>query len=208
MVRVALLLVLAVLASPSSGIAQEMAIQVDTGGYLTGLFHITTGVPFTVVTTIDTDGKEFTAAEWVQTELLTLAPGIFKLSTVANCSPCEFLGDASLGEYLMYWGYCAPPSEGEELLRITYGDVGGLVPIDTVMEIRGVQGGDTRVSSFDGSPGFADCSEGLYAAPMDDRVAFCTVLGNCAPEGGCMLNPAFISATGEAGISTLKAQFR
>lgn len=171
---VALVLATPALASPT------MAVWADTGGGLLSDLTIEGDQPFDVVVTLDTDGHDAAAAEWVMTELRLEYPGLFAIAVQKiNDTPLD-LGVNDIGEYLMAFATCAPSDDRLELLRITYADLGGVVGTKAALvTIRGFQAGDTQPSSFSGQPGFVDCGSQKHAAEMGGNESGGALCVNC-----------------------------
>ena len=202
--------VLVVLSSAGT-IAQTISLAVDSDGELTRSFDIVTGEEFDVVTLVNTDGNEIAGLEWVQTELLGLVPGIFKLATVRLCGTCDCFGcEEYAGEYVESLGGCWPSSSELEVLRITYLDFQGSVGSDLVLAVRGIMPGDHWPSSFNGSPGFIDCNDAKFPLVMSGGDAWQTGSGVVVPSGAAVLNPTpplVVGATDRA-LSRIKAMYR
>ena len=188
---VAILIPMAALAGPS------MAIWSGDGGSLSTDLTTSAGNPFDVVVTLDSDGHDSAAAEWVMTDLRVEFPGVLVLATAKiNNTPLD-LGINDLGEYLIAFGVCEPPGDRVELVRITYADMSGVIgSTSIVMGLRGFEPGDSQPSSFSGLPGFVDCGGSKYTAPMG---------GNSA-DGALCVNCYSPPAT-ESSITELKSKF-
>ncbi len=192
--------------------AQTMSLAVVNGGTYTRSFDVVMGEVFTVVTLLDTADHESSAAEWVQTDLIAEAPGVFRLG---NVTPSPLLGPIAIdpsngGEYVLAFGACVPPVEQLEVIQVSYLDVGDYTPDDFVFIIRGLQPGDSAPSSFDGAPGFVDCDNIKYAMAMSGGDAWETGAGVVVPSGALVLNPTpplVIGAEGQP-MSHLKARYR
>jgi hypothetical protein len=198
----------ALLALPVAATAQTMAISADQGGTLTQVFDTPVGTPFNIVVWGSTGGRDVAASEFVASELLLLYPGVFKLGTVKINNTTLDLGDNSLGEYILAFGACFPPSDTLEMVRVQYGDFSGIIGSDVVMSLRGFQPGDTRPSSFNGSVGYVDCQDVKYAATVGGTDGGFTGGGVTFPDGSLILNgtPAVVDTQDES-ISQLKARF-
>lgn len=194
----------------SMATAQTMSLAMLDGGTYTRSFDVVTNEPFTVATLLDTDGHEASAAEWVQTELIVVVPGVFRLGGVRTCQLCLDLDiPPDNGEYVFAFGACLPPAEQLEVIQVTYGDFSGVMPDDLVLTIRGLQPGDNQPSSFDGSPGFVDCDLTKFPAPMGGGDAWETGSGVVVPSGALVLNPTPPLVIGDENqpISCLKARY-
>jgi hypothetical protein len=187
-----------------------MSLAVNDGGVLTRSFEIVTGEPFEVVTLLDPGGHEATAAEWVQTELTQLNPGIFKLITIKICNTCDWPALNYMGEYTEGLGPCIQPTDQFVMLRISYGDYTGVSGDDLVLTIRGFGPGDSQPSSFAGSPGFVDCEDTKFPTVMSGGDAWQTGSGVMIPSGALVLNPTpplVVGGTPRA-LSHIKAVYR
>lgn len=157
-----------------------MAVWADQGSGLQENLTIDDDQPFDLVVTLDSDGHDAAAAEFVITELRLAYPGLFVLATSKiNDTPLD-LGQNDIGEYLMAFTECEIASDRIEMVRITYADLAGVVGTKSVLvTLRGFRAGDTQPSSFSGQPGFVDCDNSKHAASMggnDNEGALCV---NC-----------------------------
>jgi hypothetical protein len=165
------------------------------------------GQTFDLVVSLDSGGDGSTAAEFVMTELLLIAPGVFKLSTLKINGTTLDLGDNSLGEYLLAFGSCVPGSAPVEMVRVNYGAFQGIPGTDTVITLRGFQPGDTRPSSFNGELGWIDCADNGFTAALGGTDGGFSG-GADFPDGACILNPTPEVVDNEAGtVGQLKARF-
>lgn len=174
---------------PLTASAQTMSIHIDAGGGLVRYHDVLPSSQFDVVTKVDLNGEDLRGVEWVQTAVEVVAPGVFKLTETLLC-PIIIL-DLDLrvpGEYV-FGCPCATGAPDLELARIGYGAFGGPVPMDTVLQIRGFQPGDSVPSTFGGEPGFVDCDDNLVPAPMGGSEALITGSGVVVPPGASVLNP-------------------
>ena len=188
---VATLVPITAMAGPS------MAIWAGSGGTLVTELTTTTGNPFDVVVTLDSDGHDSAAAEWVMTDLRAEFPGVLALATVKINNTALDLGLNAVGEYLMAFGTCEPPGNQVELLRITYADFGGAIGSRSiVLGLRGFESGDSQPSTFSGLPGFVDCRSDKYAAPMGGNSADGALCVNC-----------YSPPVTESSITELKTKF-
>jgi len=163
------------------------------------------GIPFEIVALMEA-GKPSCAAEFVMTEFTVVVPGVFKLSTTkVNNTPLD-LGDNGVGEYIMAFQGCVAAGP-VEVVRIMYGDFGGVTPPDVVLGMRGLQPGDSFPSSFQGEMGYIDILEAKrvltpvpwseYGMPVDPALA-----------GGIILNPTMDPVDNEIGsVGALKARY-
>jgi hypothetical protein len=194
---------------PSPAAAQTMALYVDAGGTLTREHDVLPVTPFDVLTTLDSGGHDVSAIEWVQTDLVEEYPGMVRLNaTTISCS--IDLAIEPPGEFVLWvCGGCAPASEQLELARLTYMDLAASLGSDVVMTIRGFGPGDTYPSSFDGSPGFLDCSQAGFTAIMQGGEAWLTGAGVEVPSGALVLNPTppLVVGNGSGSFSLLKSTF-
>jgi hypothetical protein len=196
--RIALPALLALSLLPSTALANAtMAIWADTGVGLSPELTTQTGVNFTIVVTLDSDGESAQAAEFVITEPRDVFPGIFAIETrKINDTPLD-LGQNSLGEYVLAFVDCEPPDSQIEMVRITYADFSGVIGgKSAVLTLRGLQIGDSVPSSFNGSPGFITCSDDSIDAEM----------GGHENEGALCIN-CFAPPGSEATMTELKSKF-
>ena len=210
--KVLLLVVGLMVLCGSSATSQTMSLAVLENGECTRSFDVVSGEVFTVVTLLDTDGHEASAAEWVQTELLLTSPGVFRLGgSVNSCPTCLVIDFPPVnGEWVVPFGACIPSTEQLVLIQLPYLDVGGYIADDLVLTIRGLQPGDSQPSSFDGSPGFFDCANIGIPASMAGGDAWETGSGVVVPSGALVLNPTPPLVVGAEGqpMSYLKARYR
>jgi hypothetical protein len=186
-----------VLASAPVAAAPTMAVWGDDGTGLSPNLTIQADKPFDVVVTLDSDGYDAAAAEWVMTELRIVYPGLFAIATKKiNDTPLD-LGLNDGGEYLMAFGDCEPSGDRIELARITYADLTGVVGTrSTLVTLRGFEPGDTQPSSFSGQPGFVDCDNSKHAAEM----------GGNENQGALCVN-CYQPPERETSMTELKAKF-
>ena len=171
---VATLVPVAATAGPS------MAIWSGEAGSLSTDLTTVTDRPLDVVVTLDSDGHDSAAAEWVMTDLRAEFPGVLFLETIKINNTALDLGINDIGEYLIAFGNCEPPGDRVELVRITYADFHGAIgSTSIVMGLRGFESGDSQPSTFGGLPGFVDCQEYIYAAPMGGNSADGALCVNC-----------------------------
>ena len=197
----------ALLALPVAATAQVMYVQgAPLGGTAGPVFDIGQGAQFNLEVVLEA-GSESSAAEFVMTELLIVAPGVFKLGTVKiNNTPLD-LGDNALGEYVLAFQGCVPNAP-QTLVTLTYGTFGGPVPADTAITLRGLQPGDSVESTFGGEIGFIDCSDGGFVVQMGGTDGGVTGAGVEFPDGSCMINGTPIVVDNEASsVGALKATF-
>ena len=193
----------------SGAMAQSMNVSANLPGGIPGsALDVPANIQFQVNVTLDAAGEGSSAAEFVLTELLLINPGIFKLSTVKiNNTPLD-LGDNSVGEYVMAFGGCEAGGAPINMVVLTYGTFGGVPPTDTVLELRGLQPGDSVESTFGGELGFIDCADNGYPVQMGGTDGGITGSGVVFPDGSCVLNPTPIAVpTVDGSVGQLKAQF-
>jgi hypothetical protein len=197
----------ALLALPAMAFAQTMYVQADVpGGAGQAALDVGFGATFDLIVYLDAGG-ESSAAEFVMTELLLIAPGVFKLNTTKINNTQLDLGDNALGEYLMAFGSCVTPFP-VEMVRVNYGGFQGIPATDTVITLRGFQPGDTQPSSFAGELGFIDCNDNAIVAQLGGTDGGRTGSGVVFPDGTCVLNPTPEVVDNEAGtVGQLKARF-
>ena len=158
----------ALLALPVAATAQVMYVQgAPLGGTPGPVFDIGQGAQFNLAVVLEA-GSESSAAEFVMTELLVVAPGVFKLNTTKINNTQLDLGNNAVGEYLMAYAGCVA-SGPQEIVRINYGDFGGVIGSDVVLQIRGFEPGDSQPSSFNGQMG--------YITPTDDGIVLSPAVG-------------------------------
>lgn len=196
------LLLLAILVPQVALAEATMAIWADTGVGLSPDLTTQTGMPFTIVVTLDTDGEDAQAAEFVITEPRDVFPGIFAIETKKINDTALDLGENTLGEYVMAFGECEAPGDRIEMVRITYTDFSGVIGTKSaVITLRGLQVGDSVPSSFNGSPGFITCVSGDQTGESIDAV-----MGGHENEGALCVN-CFEPPEVEATITELKSKF-
>ena len=167
------------------------------------------GVPFDIVVVTEAS-QSSCAAEFVITELLVVTPGVFKLSTTKINNTQLDLGNNAVGEYLMAYGTCVA-SGPQEIVRVNYGDFGGVIGSDVVLKIRGFQPGDSKPSSFNGQMGYiTPTDDGIVLAPApwtDGDIIDPTKDPNVdSADGVCVLNANALPNDTDS-ISSLKARF-
>jgi hypothetical protein len=167
------------------------------------------GQPFDIVVVTETS-QSSCASEFIVTELLVVTPGVFKLSTNKINNTQLDLGDNSVGEYLIAYAGCVA-SGPQEIVRVQYGDFGGVVGADVVLSIRGFQPGDSQPSSFGGQMGYiTPTDDGIVLAPApwtDGDVIDPTKDPNVdSADGVCVLNAVALPNETES-VSSLKARF-
>ena len=197
----------ALLALPALAFGQTLSIGAGPVAGAPGpVFDIGQGQLFEVVVTMNAGGAA-AAAEFVATELLIVAPGVFKLGTAKiNNTPLD-LGDNALGEYILSFGGCEAAT-ALELVRVTYGTFSGPVPVDTVMSLRGFQAGDSQPSSFEGRLGYVDCQDLKFFLQLGGTDGGITGSGIRFPDGACVINGTPLVVDNEAGsMGQLKGRF-
>ena len=206
--KLILLAVMLAIVNSSRASSQTLSLAVGDQGALTRSLDIVTGELFDVVTIIDTAGNEFSAAEWVQTDLRQLNPGIFMINKLLICNTCDWFGGEP-GEHFVF-GLCLPPSDGLELMRITYADFSDAAGNDLVLTTRGFGPGDTQPSSFEGSPGFVDCDNAKFPLVVSGGDAWMTGAGVVVPSGAVVLNPTppLVVGAVASSLSLIKATYR
>jgi hypothetical protein len=197
----------AMLALPGMVFAQTMSVSVDDAGVLTQTFDVGFGQTFFLVVNLDTGGEGSTAAEFIMTELLNEAPGVFKLSTTKVNDALD-LSDNTQGDYLLAFQTCVPGGAPVEIVRVEYGAFQGIPANDTVISLRGFQPGDRFPSTFGGEMGYIDCSDNGFPVFMGGTDGGITGADVVFPDGSCVLNPTPIVVDNEAGsVGQLKARF-
>jgi hypothetical protein len=173
----------------------------------TQTFDVGFGQTFDLVVSLDTGGEGSTAAEFVMTELLLVAPGVFKLDTTKINDALD-LADNGLGEYLMAFQFCAPGGGPLEIVRVNYGAFQGIPAADTVISLRGFQPGDSKPSTFGGEMGYIDCADVGFPVVMGGTDGGITGADVVFPDGSCVLNPTPIAVDNVDGsVGQLKARF-
>ena len=198
----------AMLALPAAAFGQVMYVEgAPMGGVASPAFDIGQGAQFNLFVVLDA-GTESSAAEFVMTELLLVAPGVFKLGTVKiNNTPLD-LGDNAVGEYVLAFQGCVAGGAPVTMVTLTYGTFGGPVPADTAITLRGLQPGDSVESTFGGELGYIDCSDNGFVVAMGGTDGGFTGSGAEFPDGGCMINGTPVVVDNEAGsVGSLKARF-
>lgn len=192
----ALALIAAIL--PVSAMAgSSMAIWAGESGTLISDLSTPTDRPFDVVVTLNSDGHNAQAAEFVMTDLRLEFPGVLAIATTKINDTALDLGYNDAGEYLMAFGACEPSGTQIELVRVTYADFSGVIgSTSIVMKLRGFQSGDSQPSTFNGQPGFVDCALDAYDAPMGGNSADGTLCINC-----------YLPPATEASMSEMKSRF-
>jgi hypothetical protein len=206
-------LAVALVFGATGAFAQTIAVSADPDGAggsgpFTQVLDSPVGLGFDIVIWMDSAGEPSSAAEFIVTELLTEAPGVFKLGTIRiNNTPLD-IGDNLIGEYIIAFGSCEPVSSQLVLVRVTYGDFSGAIGADLVMNLRGFQPGDTQPSTFDGEPGFVDCTEGTHTLVMGGVDGGVTGSGVVFPDGSLGVNPTPIPIpNSDNSVGQLKARF-
>ena len=185
----------------------------DPVGGLARFGNLTAGVPFDIV--VLTNAAEIScASEFVMSELLVLFPGVFKLSTVkVNNTPLD-LGNNAVGEYVLAYQGCVAPGVNE-IVRVQYGDFGGIITNDVILGLRGLQPGDSVESTFGGLMGYIDPVDGNHVLDpepwptIDATTPVDPTKGpNAVPSGDgvLVLNPA-TTPVDAGSVSSLKARF-
>ena len=213
MMKMIALSLVVLMALPSIALAQTIAISADPDGAggsgpFTQVFDTPVGLGFDLVVWMDSAGEPSSAAEFIVTELLVVTPGVFKLGTIRiNNTPLD-IGDNLVGEYIIAFGSCEATSTQLELVRVTYGDFSGVIGADLVMNLRGFQEGDSQPSTFNGEPGFVDCTEGTHTLVMGGADGGLTGAQVVFPDGSLVCNPVpVVVPTVENSMGQLKARF-
>jgi hypothetical protein len=187
MKTLASVLILSVLVAGAAQAEGTIGLYGDTGSGLSRTMDSMILTPFDVVALME-DVLIGAGAEFVMTELATEYPGVLKIGTQKiNNTPLD-LGDNARGEYLIAFGECiwAPT----EIVRVTYLDVGGFIPGDVVLQLRGFEPGDSQPSTFNGRAGFIDCAhlgsnKHLFGLTNPGLI---TGSGAYVPPGGMVVN--------------------
>jgi hypothetical protein len=195
---------------PACSYAQSISLHVQTPEGLVSEFDVEVGERFSVVTILDTGGDDLFAAEWVQTQLTVVSPGIFTLGRYLICGMCSMFSEFRYGEYVVPMDECLPAAPDYPMVRIEYLDFTGSVAPDTVMQLRGLQPGDSQPSSFNGSMGFVDCADEKHAVEMVGGPTLITGSGVIVPSGALVLNgtPEVRVGSGTSSFARVKARFR
>lgn len=211
--RMALLVCLAfaVCSGPSTAqpVFEVMGAHTANPTVLMPIMDVDLSTQFDVVVLLNSEDSPSAAAEFVLTDLLELAPGVFRLGVTGFipwwCDPVECPDN---GEWLLAFQQCVPAGNGIELLRFTYGTFGGPVPPDTVIELRGLLPGDSVPSTFDGSPGIVDCDDNGFAGRMGGHPGGFTETGVVFPDGSLGLNLTLPVVSANAGSwGALKSRY-
>jgi len=101
-------------------------------------------------------------AEFIMTELLSMFPGLFKLSTTRVNDTALDLGDNSVGEYQFDFLGCVGAGS-VEVVRVRHGDFAGVIGLNVVLSLRGFVASDSQPSNFNGEMGYIDCLDGKHA---------------------------------------------
>ena len=203
----------ALMALPAIAFAQTMTVSADPDGAggsgpYTQVFDSPVGLTFDLVVWMDTAGEPSSAAEFVMSELLLVAPGILKTGTLRINNTQLDLGDNARGEYIIAFGGCEPPSSDLLMVRVTYIDLGTAVGSDVVLTLRGFELGDSQPSSFAGAVGFVDCSDAKVFSVMGGTDGGITGADVVFPDGGMVLNPTpIVVPTADDSMGQLKARF-
>jgi hypothetical protein len=205
-------LAVALVFGTTAAFAQTIAVSADPDGVggtgpLTQVFDAPVGVQFDLVVWMDTGGSETNAAEFVMTELRDTAPGILSTAT-ALFNNALLIGDNTAGEYILAFRDCFPANTQMDMLRVTYLQLSAVISADEVISVRGFQPGDSELSSFNGEPGFADCSEvkhTLVQGGTDGGITGAQVL---FPDGSLVCNPTpLVVPNVDNSMGQLKARF-
>ena len=169
--------------------------------------------PFDIVVQTMTD-ETACASEFVMTEIAVVVPGVFKTNTAKIFNTPLDLGDNNAGEYILAYGpVCAAPGP-VEVVRVSYLDFNGLMPLDVILQIRGFQPGDSQPSSFLGGMGYIDTTSakhGLLPEPWPgiDQTNIDPTKGPngvASGDGVCVLN-ADSTPNESVSVTSLKARF-
>jgi hypothetical protein len=202
-------LAVALVFGASSAFAQNMYVKGNLlGGTPGSLVDVPMGTQFNLTVSLDTGGDASAAAEFVMTELLLIAPGVFKLGTVkVNNTPLD-LGNNAAGEYIIAFSACVAGGAPVNMVTLTYGTFGGPVPADTVISLRGFQAGDSQPSSFGGELGYVDCADQPVFVTMGGTDGGTTGSGVVFPDGSCVINATPIAVpTADGSVGQMKARF-
>ena len=173
-------------------------------------FGETSTTPFNIVVITETD-ENSSAAEFVISDLRVLFPGVFALSTTKINNTQLDLGDNTVGEYVMAHTGCVPGGAAE-IVRVQYGDFGGAITNDVILQIRGLQPGDSVESTFGGDMGYIDCVDTghlLTGTPWPGGTNIDPTKGPngvASGDGVCVLNALTVPTESES-VSSLKARF-
>ena len=203
MKKMILLAIVTILAVPAMAFAQNMHVLAGLqGAPPSNVADVP--APFDVFVMLDAGTSDASAAEFVVSELRVLVPGVFQIGEVKiNNTPLD-VGNNDVGEYVMSFSGCFGPG----LLELVKKSYFGTIPADTVLELRGLQDGDSQPSTFDGELGFIDCANVGFAVSMGGTDGGVTGAGVEFPDGSCVLNPTQDVVDNEAGsVSALKGRF-
>lgn len=204
---------LVALNSPALAQHPTMAVSADAGSQLVQWYDTPTSTSFDLVVWVDTLGEQAKAAEFVMTDLTQAVPGVLKVGTTKINAATLDVGDNSVGEYVFLFGdlnawLCAAPSPQLEIVRVEYLDSSGLIGRDVLVNLRGLQTGDSVPGSFQGEPGFIDCQDVKHPCRVGGADGGYTNTGLLVPDGTTVLNPTVGFVAGEVSSMGLqKARF-
>lgn len=199
--RTSILIFLMLFAMPAAA-EPALSLWVDEGGTLVDAYDITPSVSFDVVVLLDSDGNDVELVDFGMTDLGATVPGLLNLGTTSMIGTCGLIPENCFeGNYSIFVAGCHPPGEGIEVLRITFADFGGVGP-DVVAVI-----GANSFGGIPTSPGFVDCGQNEFSAPMDGPSGGETSSGVVWPPGGLILNPTRPIPVESSGMSLLKSRY-
>jgi hypothetical protein len=189
-------------------VQDTISLYGDIYGWLSRFITTTSGLPFDIVVVMKT-AESGAGAEFIMTELLSICPGLFKLSTTRVNDTALDLGDNSVGEYQIDFSGCVGAGS-VEVVRVQYGDFAGVIGLNVVLSLRGFVAADSRPSNFNGEMGYIDCLDGKHVLAPEPWNDFDVLDPTRLPEvdsadGVMMLNGDI--ATGDSSIGILKSRF-
>jgi hypothetical protein len=200
--KAALLISLMIFAIPAAA-QPALSLWIDDDGTLVDDYDVQVSVTFEVVVRLDSDGHDLSLVDWGMTELATVAPGLFNLGMNSPIGSCGFIPENCFeGNYSIFVNGCHPPGAGIEVIRISYADFTGAAGPDIVATI-----GPNGFGGIPSSPGFVDCSDVGFAAPMDGPSGGETSSGVVWPPGGLILNPTRPIPVEPTTVSMLKSRY-
>jgi hypothetical protein len=200
--QTAILAILILFAVPAAA-QPALSLWVDDNGTLVDDYDIQISVIFDVVVMLDSGLQEVSLVDWGMTNLSSAAPGLFNMGKSSTIGSCGFIPEACFeGSYTLFVDGCHPGGSSIEVMRISFGDFSGAVGRDIVATIGGNP--STPIAS---SPGFVDCSDAVFAAPMDGPSGGETSSGVVWPPGGIILNPTRPLPVESLTVSMLKSRY-
>lgn len=206
--RVLPALLICVILATSASAAETIGLygrDYQAGGEFRRYFFANSSI-VEIAAILETD-HDFTAGEFVMTDLAQTVPGVIRLGTVRVNDTDLDLGDNERGEYLLAAEACMPAGR-IEMVRVTYGLTDGVVlGVDRALFVRGFETGDSQPSSFYGSPGYVDCQIVQHVLAREAWSEYMHP-DNPTLAGAVVINPSNIPVGGEVtSLGLLKAAF-